>query len=65
MISKNFYISFSGSSDILDLIKKYEEQLKDNFRKRGMNIGGINYVTKIEELIKQWNIKEGLISVNV
>jgi hypothetical protein len=30
-----------------------------------MNIGGINYVTKIEELIKQWNIKEGLISVNV
>ena len=65
MISKNFYISFSGSSEILDLIKKYEEQLKDSFRKRGMNIGGINYVTKIEELIKQWNIKEGLISVNV
>jgi len=65
MISKNFYISFSGSSEILDLIKNYENELKDSFRKRGMNIGGINYVAKMEELIKQWNIKEGLISVTV
>ncbi|MDI1471818.1 MAG: hypothetical protein QMD43_01595 [Thermodesulfovibrio sp.] len=65
MISKNFYISFSGSSEMLDLIKNYENELKNSFRKRGMNIGGINYVTKIEELIKQWNIKEGLISVTV
>uniref|UniRef100_A0A7C4AJS6 Flagellar hook-length control protein FliK n=1 Tax=Thermodesulfovibrio aggregans TaxID=86166 RepID=A0A7C4AJS6_9BACT len=63
MIKKTFFVSFSGGSEILQFIKNYEAELKERFHDSGMVLGGINYFTKVEELIKHWSIKEGLISV--
>lgn len=63
MINKSFFISFSGDSEIMQVIKNHEKNLKERFHQIGLALGGINYITKIEELIKQWSIKEGLISV--
>lgn len=65
MIKKNFYISFSGNKDVLDLIKAYENELKEQFVKHGMILGGIKYVNKLQELIKQWDIKEGQVNITV
>lgn len=63
MINKSFFISFSGNSETTRLIRSYEDQLKERFHQAGMIIGGINYFTKVQELIKQWSIREGLINV--
>lgn len=65
MIKKSFFISFSGNSEILQLIRNYEDQLKERFHQVGMVLVGINYFTKLQELIKHWSIKEGLVSVTV
>lgn len=64
MINKNFYISFAGDSDILENIKENETILKNRFAQAGIPLSGIRYVTT-EELIKQWSITEGLVSVTV
>ncbi len=65
MINKNLFVSFSGQSNILDLISENEEELKDRFQKAGLFLSGINYVSKSEELLRQWNIKEGIINLSV
>lgn len=63
MINRSFFISFSGKPEFVDIIKSYEEDLKERFYKQGLILSGINYVTIIEELLKQWGIEEGLVSV--
>ncbi len=63
MINKSFFVSFSGKPEIMQIIKSYEEELKKRFHRQGLLLSGINYVTKIEELLKQWQIQEGLVSV--
>lgn len=65
MINKSFFISFSGQPETLQTIKNYENELKNRFHQKGMFLSGINYVTKIEEILKQWDIKEGLINIRV
>ncbi|WP_353683820.1 hypothetical protein V4D30_08025 [Thermodesulfovibrio sp. 3907-1M] len=63
MINKSFFVSFSGKPETMQIIKNYEEELKERFHRQGLFLSGINYVTKIEELLKQWQIQEGLVSV--
>jgi len=65
MINRSFFISFSGASELMSIIKENEEILKKRFYERGMLLGAINYVSKTEELLKQWNIKEGSVSLTV
>ncbi len=65
MINKNFYISFSGEKEVLNLIKTYENVLKEQFIQRGMSISGIKYLNKFEELLKIWDIKEGQVNITV
>lgn len=65
MINKNFYINFCGEKDVLNLIKTYENILKEQFIQRGMSLNGIRYLNKFEELIKNWEIKEGQVNITV
>ena len=65
MINRSFFVSFSGAPETMQVIKSYENDLKQRFQRQGMILGGVNYVEKVEELLKQWNIKDGLISVTV
>ncbi|ACI21920.1 hypothetical protein [Thermodesulfovibrio yellowstonii] len=65
MINKSFFISFSGQPEILSCLKDKEAILRERFQDKGMLLSGINYVSKTEELIKQWNIKEGSVSLTV
>jgi len=65
MINRSFFVSFSGAPETMQVIKSYENDLKQRFQQQGMILGGVNYVEKVEELLKQWNIKDGLISVTV
>lgn len=65
MINKSFFISFSGQPELLSCFKDRESILRERFQDKGMLLGGISYVSKTEELIKQWNIKEGTVSLTV
>lgn len=65
MINRSFYVSFSGNPEILEKIKENEQILKDRLTERGISVSGVTYVAKNEELIKQWSIIEGLVSVTV
>lgn len=65
MVNKNFYINFCGESDILDLIKTHESILKEQFIQRGMSLRGIRYFSKFDELMKNWDIEEGLVNITV
>lgn len=65
MINKSFFITFSGQPEILSYLKDREVILKQRFKDRGMLLSGVSYVSKTEELIKQWNIKEGSVSLTV
>lgn len=65
MINKSFFITFSGQPEILSNLKDRELMLKQRFKDIGMLLSGVSYVSKTEELIKQWNIKEGSVSLTV
>lgn len=65
MINKTFFVSFSSSSEILNAIKELESELRDRFNQYGMILSNVNYVVKREELIRQWNIKEGNINLKI
>jgi hypothetical protein len=65
MKKKFFYITFSGNKEVLNLIKTYENELKEQFQQRGMFLSEIKYIHKFEEFIKQWEIKEGHINITV
>lgn len=65
MIKNNFYISFSGDKEVLNLIKTYESVLREQFIQRGMSLNGIKYLNKFEELLKIWEIKEGQVNITV
>lgn len=65
MINKIFYISFSGDEKLLNIIKNKENSLRESFRSQGFNLGEINYVSNLDDLVKQWNLKEGLLSLTV
>lgn len=65
MINKTFFISFSGKPEIVSSIRENESLLRNRFKEKGMILGSINYVNKVDELVRQWNIKEGSISVTV
>ncbi len=62
-IRNNFFVTFSGNPSFLDLIKKNEKILKEGFTQVGLPLIGIKYLEKLEDLIKDWNIKEGQINI--
>lgn len=64
MINKSIFVSFSGEQAVLNVIKSEEGELRESFLKSGLSLSGISYHLKIDDLIKQWNIKEGLISLS-
>lgn len=64
MINKSIFISFSGEEQVLNVIKAEEAELRESFLRSGLSLSGISYHTKIDDLIKQWNIKEGLVSLS-
>lgn len=65
LINKNFYVSFSGNEQFLGVIKNYEKELREQFKLRGMQLNGIKYFERVEELVKIWNIGEGKVSIKV
>ncbi len=65
MINKSFYVTFAGQPKTLQIIKEQEGDLKGRFNIKGMPLSSVNYVSKTEELIKQWDVKEGSISLKV
>ncbi|MCX7724471.1 MAG: hypothetical protein N2042_04385 [Thermodesulfovibrio sp.] len=65
MINKSFFVSFSGTPEIIGEIKSREKLLKERFHEIGMTLSGVSYVSKTEDLIKQWDIKEGNVSLTV
>ncbi|MCS7215063.1 MAG: hypothetical protein RMI30_08040 [Thermodesulfovibrio sp.] len=65
MINKSFFVNFSGNPEILSEIKQREVLLKEQFQNIGLTLNGINYISKIEDLIKHWHIKEGSVSLTV
>jgi len=42
---------------ILGNTLKMGNDLKQRFQQQGMILGGVNYVEKVEEHFKQWNIR--------
>ncbi len=64
-IRNNFFVTFSGTPSFLDLIRKNEKVLKECFSQGGLYLSGIKYLEKLEDLIKDWNIKEGQINIKV
>ncbi|MEN2994842.1 MAG: hypothetical protein ABDH19_05820 [Thermodesulfovibrio sp.] len=65
MINKSFFVSFSGTPEIINEIKSREKLLRERFHEIGMILSGVSYVSKVEDLIKQWDIKEGSVSLTV
>ncbi|MGB9823361.1 hypothetical protein [Thermodesulfovibrio sp.] len=65
MVERSFFVSFSGKPETIQIVKNHEEDLKKRFAEQGLLLSGINYVTKAEELLKQWQIQEGLVSVRI
>ncbi len=63
MINKSFYVTFAGQPETLQLIKEQERDLKERFNTKGMSLSLVNYVSKRDEVLKQWDIKEGSISL--
>lgn len=65
MINRSIFVSFSAKEELLELIRAREEELRECFMRSQLNLSGVSYHRKIDDLIKQWSIKEGVVSLTV